>query len=176
MFGFSVSHTTRKPRAGEQDGVAYHFTTRDEFLQLVKEDGFIEHAEFSGNMYGTSIKAVKDVADTGRRCVLDIESQGVKQVKAKHQRLNEPVYVFIAPPSLDALRSRLTGRGTETDDSLNARLATAEGECEYARQDGIYDVIIVNDDLDRAYERLEAVAVRNETPATSERDTVPPMS
>ena len=107
-------------------------------------------------------------------CTAD-SAQGVKQVKARHSHLNA-VFVFIAPPSLDALKSRLTGRGSETDDSLNARLATAKGECDYALQDGVYDVVIVNDDLDRAYERLEAVAVRDEIPPATERDVVPSMS
>ncbi|ORY92400.1 P-loop containing nucleoside triphosphate hydrolase protein [Leucosporidium creatinivorum] len=161
-FGFSISHTTRAPRPGEENGVSYHFTTRESFLDLVKADGFIEHAEFSGNMYGTSVKAVEDVAkDGGKKCILDIDTQGVKLIKQHHPHLN-PVYVFIAPPSLASLRTRLTGRGTETDSSLSARLAAAIGEVEYAKT-GAFDVVVVNDDLERAYGVLKGIVVENKT-------------
>ncbi|KAI5479171.1 guanylate kinase [Pseudohyphozyma bogoriensis] len=155
-FGFSISHTTRQPRAGEENGVAYHFTTREAFLDLVKADGFIEHAEFSGNMYGTSVQAVQDVAKQGNKvCILDIDTQGVKLIKANHPSLN-PLYVFISPPSLASLKSRLTGRGTESDASMAARLAAAVGEVEYAKT-GAFDVVVVNDDLERAYGVLKNV-------------------
>ncbi|KAJ2375182.1 guanylate kinase, partial [Coemansia sp. RSA 2603] len=80
-FGFSVSNTTRNPRAGEVHGKDYHFLTRDEFLAAIERKEFIEHAEFSGNMYGTTVQAVKDVADSGKTCILDIDVQGVKSVK-----------------------------------------------------------------------------------------------
>ncbi|KAJ1766136.1 guanylate kinase, partial [Coemansia sp. RSA 1824] len=81
-FGFSVSNTTRNPRAGEINGKDYHFLTRDEFIAAIDRNEFIEHAEFSGNMYGTTVRAVKDVADAGKTCILDIDVQGVKLVKA----------------------------------------------------------------------------------------------
>ncbi|GAA93703.1 uncharacterized protein L969DRAFT_53591 [Mixia osmundae IAM 14324] len=169
-FGFSVSHTTRKPRPGEEDGKAYHFVSRDAFKELIDQNGFVEHAEFSKNLYGTSVKAIQDVAGQGRRCVLDIDSQGVKLIKANHAHL-KPIYVFLSPPSLASLRTRLSGRGTESEDSLRSRLEASKGEIEYART-GAYDTVIVNDDLDKAYQKLKAVAVEDRLEADSK---VPPM-
>ncbi|GAA6063126.1 hypothetical protein JCM10212_002329 [Sporobolomyces blumeae] len=154
-FAFSISHTTRAPRPGEQNGTAYHFTTREAFLDLVKQDGFIEHAEFSGNLYGSSVAAVNDVTKSGKMCILDIDTQGVKLIKANHPYLN-PLYVFISPPSIASLKTRLTGRGTETESSMSARLAAAIGELEYAKS-GAFDVVVVNDDLERAYGVLKGV-------------------
>jgi len=157
-FGFSISHTTRSPRQGEANGKDYHFVTREDFVSLVNQDAFIEHAQFSGNMYGTSAKAVGDVAQLGRRCILDIDAQGVRLIKQNHPDL-QPVFVFISPPSLPALRARLSGRGTETDETLKARLEAALEEIAYARGAGVHDVLIVNDELDRAYALLEKVAL-----------------
>ncbi|KAF3936449.1 hypothetical protein ABW19_dt0206342 [Dactylella cylindrospora] len=153
-FGFSVSHTSRAPRAGEEHGKAYWFTTPDEFLKLVDDGAFIEHANFSGNLYGTTVKAVKDVQDAGKVCILDIEMEGVKQVKKTD--LNDTcTFIFVQPPSVEELRKRLEGRGTENPDSLAKRLAQAEKELEFAQTPGVHDKIIVNDDLDKAYEELE---------------------
>ncbi|KAL1990706.1 hypothetical protein VTN49DRAFT_6545 [Thermomyces lanuginosus] len=150
-FGFSVSHTTRAPRAGEQDGREYHFVSRETFLSLVAENGFIEHAEFSGNFYGTSVAAVKAIAEQQRICILDIEMEGVKQVKRTDLNAR---FVFIAPPSLEELERRLRGRGTETEESVQRRLAQAKKELEFAKEPGVHDRVIVNDDLERAYQEL----------------------
>ncbi|KZZ97187.1 guanylate kinase [Ascosphaera apis ARSEF 7405] len=150
-FGFSVSHTTRAPRPGEQDGREYYFTNKESFLDLVKASGFIEHAQFGGNYYGTSKKAVKDVAEKGRICILDIEMEGVKQVK--NSDLNAR-FLFIAPPSEEELEKRLRGRGTESEDSLQKRLAQAKNELAFAKQPGIHEKIIVNDDVERAYQEM----------------------
>ncbi|KAL1986667.1 hypothetical protein VTN96DRAFT_6045 [Rasamsonia emersonii] len=150
-FGFSVSHTTRAPRPGEQNGREYYFTTKEEFLDLVSKNGFIEHAQFGGNYYGTSVKAVKDIAGKGKICILDIEMEGVKQVKRTDLNAR---FLFLAPPSLEELERRLRGRGTETEDSMNKRLAQAKNELEYAKQPGAHDKIVVNDDLDRAYAEM----------------------
>ncbi|KZT09886.1 guanylate kinase [Laetiporus sulphureus 93-53] len=166
-FGYSVSHTTRAPRPGETDGKQYHFVTRDKFKQLLDESAFIEHAEFSGNYYGTSFMTVREVSQSGRRCILDIEAQGVRQVK--NTDLN-PVYLFISPPSLTALRSRLRQRGTESEAAVAKRLATALKEIEYAKE-GAHDVVIVNDDLDRAYGLLKRVALGEEITS----DPLPPL-
>lgn len=146
-FGFSVSNTTRKPREGEVNGKDYHFCTVEEFKKLIDEAKFIEWAQFSGNYYGTTIKAVKDVADLGKICLLDIDMQGVKSVKQTDLNAR---YLFISPPSIEELRSRLEGRGTESKESLEKRIAAAEGELAYANT-GAHDLIIVNDDLDKAY-------------------------
>ncbi|KAF9518650.1 hypothetical protein BS47DRAFT_1370972 [Hydnum rufescens UP504] len=140
-FGFSISHTTRQPRTGEANGREYHFVSRDEFLSLVSAGAFIEHAQFSGNLYGTSVQAVGEVAKLGRRCILDIDAQGVRTIKAKHPEL-QAVFVFIAPPSLDALKSRLVGRGTETEEQCEADLMRRSRKL-----------------LDRAYVTLENVAL-----------------
>ncbi|CAZ83325.1 unnamed protein product [Tuber melanosporum] len=151
-FGFSVSHTTRKPRSGEVEGVEYHFVTPETFESLIERDAFIEHTRFSGNYYGTSVEAVRAVAERGRVCVLDIEMEGVKQVKRTDLGAK---FVFLKPPSLEVLRSRLEGRGTETEESLGKRLERARVELEFAEVPGVHDKVIVNDDLDKAYEELE---------------------
>ncbi|KAJ7043392.1 guanylate kinase/L-type calcium channel beta subunit [Mycena alexandri] len=155
-FGFSVSHTTRAPRPGETHGKQYFFVPVQEFKDLIAANAFIEHAEFSGNFYGTSFETVRLVHEQGRRCILDIEAQGVRQIKASAL---DPVYLFISPPSLAALRSRLQGRGTETDASVQKRLATALKEIEYAKEPNVHDLVIVNDDLDRAYDLFKKVAL-----------------
>ncbi|KAF5351517.1 hypothetical protein D9758_007182 [Tetrapyrgos nigripes] len=167
-FGFSVSHTTRAPRPGEIDGKQYHFVARDRFLQLLGEGAFIEHAEFSGNFYGTSFQTVREVEQQGRRCILDIEAQGVRQIKATN--LN-PVYCFISPPSLSSLRERLTQRGTETEGSVKKRLATALKEIAFAKEPNVHDIVIVNDDLDRAYELFKKVALGEKVAG----DALPPL-
>lgn len=151
-FAFSVSHTTRAPRQGEQNGREYHFVSRDEMLKLIDESEFLEHAQFSGNHYGTSKKAVEQVLASGRICVLDVDIQGVKNLKKT--QLN-PVYLFIKPPSLAELEKRLRERGTETEESLKKRLDTARLELEYeANEKGAFDCVIVNDNLEHAYDKL----------------------
>ncbi|KAG5653320.1 hypothetical protein H0H81_001060 [Sphagnurus paluster] len=167
-FGFSVSHTTRSPRPGEEDGKQYHFVAIQRFKDLIQQNAFIEHAEFSGNFYGTSFETVGQVQLLGRRCILDIEAQGVRQIK--NTNLN-PVYLFISPPSMVALRSRLQNRGTETEAAVQKRLATALKEIEYAKEPNVHDIVIVNDDLDRAYEVFKKVALGEEV----EGDTLPPL-
>ncbi|PYI35068.1 guanylate kinase [Aspergillus indologenus CBS 114.80] len=150
-FGFSISHTTRSPRAGEQDGREYYFTTKEDFLDLVSKNGFIEHAQFGGNHYGTSVQAVKNIAEQGRICILDIEMEGVKQVKRTDLNAR---FLFLAPPSVEELERRLRGRNTETEESLKKRLAQARNELEYAKEPGAHDKIVVNDDLEKAYAEL----------------------
>ena len=169
-FGFSVSHTTRQPRSGETDGTHYHFVTVDDFESLLKDAGFVEHARFGGNYYGTSKKAVSDVANgqgksidgspaEGKRvCILDIEMEGVKQLKKSE--LN-PRICFIQPPSVEELEKRLRGRGTDSEESIQKRLAQAKNEIEYCRTEGKNDKVIVNDDLDRAFEDLEKWAMES---------------
>lgn len=152
-FGFSVSHTTRQPRAGETDGVQYHFVTVPQFEQLISDKKFIEWARFGGNYYGTTIQAVDDVSKDGQTCILDIDMQGVKSVKKTP--LNA-AFVFVAPPSLDELRKRLVGRGSETQESLEKRLAHSGSEIAYSKEPGSYDLVIVNDNIDTAYDQLKS--------------------
>jgi len=139
-----------------------------EFKDLIAAGAFIEHAEFSANFYGTSFETVRQVQAQGRRCILDIEAQGVRQIKTSAL---DPIYLFISPPSLFALRSRLAGRGTETEASVQKRLATALKEIEYAKEPSVHDLVIVNDDLDRAYQRFKKVALGEQI----ESDTLPPL-
>lgn len=127
-FGFSVSHTTRKPRPGEVDGEHYHFTSRETMEANIKAGKFVESAEFSGNLYGTSICSVQDVQNKGKVCVLDIDVQGVKQVKKTDMNA---FYVFLKPPSLEELKKRLEARKTENEKSLKLRLDTASKEIDY---------------------------------------------
>ncbi|KIK93282.1 hypothetical protein PAXRUDRAFT_34144 [Paxillus rubicundulus Ve08.2h10] len=168
-FGFSVSHTTRAPRPGETDGKEYHFVTKERFKTLLSEDAFIEHAQFSGNYYGTSIQAVRAVRSTGRRCVLDIDSQGVRQIKKTDL---DPIYLFISPPDMTTLRHRLRGRGTDSDHAIQRRLSIALSEIQYAREPGAYDYVIVNDDLEKAYALFKKVVLGE----AIESDVLPPLA
>ncbi|KIY45998.1 guanylate kinase [Fistulina hepatica ATCC 64428] len=166
-FGFSVSHTTRNPRPGETEGKEYHFVSRAEFLKLLDEGALMEHAEFSHNFYGTSFQTVHDIQEQGKRCLLDIESEGIRQIKKTN--LN-PIYLFISPPSMKALRSRLVGRGTESPQAVEKRISTAFKEMAYAREPGVHDYIIVNDDIERAYIQFSKVALGEEIVG----DSLPP--
>ncbi|KAF2833602.1 guanylate kinase [Ophiobolus disseminans] len=151
-FGFSISHTTRGPRAGEQNGREYHFVTKDQFKELVDQKGFIEHATFGDNSYGTSIKAVNDIAEKGRICILDIEMEGVKQV-ANHPTFPRPRFLFLQPPNEEVLEQRLRSRATDKEEAILKRLKQAKIEMEFAKSgEAPHDKIVVNDDLDKAYE------------------------
>ncbi|CAL1534751.1 unnamed protein product, partial [Lymnaea stagnalis] len=152
-FAFSVSHTTRKPRHGEKDGAAYHFVSEEQFKKLIAENGFLEYAKFSGNFYGTSKTSVKEITNSGKLCVLHVEINGVKNIK-KSDLKPTPRYIFISPPSLEVLEKRLRDKKTETEESLNKRLAAVKEAQEYALT-GAYDFIIVNDDQERAYSELK---------------------
>ena len=140
----SVSATTRQPREGELNGREYYFVTREEFERLVAADGFLEHAEYVGNCYGTPKQPVFDMLDEGIDVFLEIEIKGFLQIK---ESCPDCVSIFIIPPSYEELRSRLTGRGTESEEVIAARLKTAEEELSYQDQ---FDYIVVNDDADRA--------------------------
>lgn len=120
---------------------------------MIEKDGFIEWAQFSGNYYGSSIAAVKDVSDLQKKtCILDIDMQGVKQVKKTDLNAR---FLFLAPPSLEDLKARLVGRGTETAEAVQKRLQQAELELAYSKEKNAHDKIIVNDDLEKAYSDLK---------------------
>lgn len=161
-FAFCVSHTTRKPRPGEKDGVHYHYTDMDTMKKDVDDKKFIEHATFGGNMYGTSKAAINAVLSEGKVAILDIETQGVRQVKQSGEY--KPHFIFIKPPSIDSLRERLENRKTETPESLKLRLDHAQAEIDYGVAKGNFDVIIVNDQLDKAYADLKQYVVANVLP------------
>ena len=169
-FGFSVSHTTRDPRPGEENGVHYHFVSKDAALAEVAAGKFIEHAEVHGNIYGTSQAAVQSVLGEGKCCILDIDVQGARSVRKSGL---PALFVFVAPPSFAELEGRLRGRGTETEDKIAKRLANARGEMDAAREPGLFDYILTNDDLDRATSGLSAL-VSPHTLRTQPRPRRPP--
>ncbi|XP_036783695.1 guanylate kinase isoform X4 [Manis pentadactyla] len=138
IFGFSVSH--------------YYFVTREVMQQDITAGDFIEHAEFSGNLYGTSKAAVRAVQAMNRICLLDVDLQGVRNIKTTDLR---PIFIFVQPPSLDVLEQRLRLRNTETEESLSKRLIAARADMESSKEPGLFDLVIVNDNLDKAYHVLE---------------------
>ncbi len=148
---FSTSVTTRQPRPGEVDGKDYFFITDEEFRRMVEEDKLLEHAEYVAHSYGTPRQFVLEQMDAGMNVILDIEVQGARQVREK---MPEAVMVFIIPPDLETLRQRLIKRGTDSLETIEARLTRARQE--YAEAD-FYDYIIVNDDLDRAAAEFAAI-------------------
>lgn len=151
-FAFSVSHTTRKPREGELDGVHYYFTERSVMEKMIDNGEFLESAEFGGNFYGTSKKAVEDVEKAGKICVLDIELQGVRNIKSSHLKAK---YILIKAPSIKALEERLRARGSETEDTLQKRLKHAQEDLDAVEQNPtLFDHIIVNDNIDSAYKQF----------------------
>ncbi|KAF4948954.1 hypothetical protein FGADI_9238 [Fusarium gaditjirri] len=154
IFSLAVSHTTRKPRPGESEGVAYFFCSAIEFQAMIRQNGFLEHTCFSGNYYGTSKQAIARLRTEGLTPILDIEMEGVKTIQSSGL---EARYVFVKPPSLEILENRLRSRGTEDETSISKRLSQAQLELEFAGT-GAHDIIIVNDDLDKAYRQLEDFA------------------
>jgi guanylate kinase len=147
----SVSATTRAPRPGERDGIDYHFLSREEFDRKVGEQDFVEHADYAGRSYGTLRSELEDRVREGVPVVLEIEVQGARQVRAA---MPEAVQVFIAPPSLAALRTRLIGRGTDDSEEVERRLRVAEEELTAQPE---FAHVVVNDRLDEALERLTSV-------------------
>jgi guanylate kinase len=148
---FSVSHTTRKPRPTEVDGREYHFTDKESFTRMIDENAFAEWAHVHGNLYGTSLSEIEVARKTANGVLFDVDYQGARQIKA---RTPEAVGVFILPPSLAELERRLRGRGTEDESTTLRRLQAAKGEIEHY---GFFDYVIVNDDIQRAYDNLRAV-------------------
>jgi len=147
----SVSATTRAPRPGEEDGVAYHFLTDADFQRRVEAGEFVEHATYSGRRYGTLRAELDRRTRDGHPVVLEIEVQGARQVR---RTMPEALQVFIAPPSRDALRARLVGRGTDDAEQVEARLRTADAELEAQDE---FAHVVVNDRLEDAVEALEEV-------------------
>jgi guanylate kinase len=147
----SVSATTRAPRPGEQDGVDYHFLSRQEFNRKVDSEEFVEHADYAGRSYGTLRSELEGRVREGVPVVLEIEVQGARQVRAA---MPEAVQVFIAPPSLAALRTRLIGRGTDDAEEVERRLRVAEEELTAQPE---FAHVVVNDRLDEALDRLTSV-------------------
>ena len=148
---FSVSMTTRPPRAGETDGREYRFVDRATFEQRIREGRMLEWAEVYGELYGTEVDPVARWADEGRPVVLEIDVQGARQV---HQHAPQASFVFVLPPSDRVLTERLTGRGTEAGEKLQRRLQAAREEIRHARDCGVFEHFVINDDLERAIRQV----------------------
>ncbi len=140
-LGLTVSATTRKPRPGEQDGVAYHFLTNEEFDEYIAQDAFLEWAYVHANRYGTLKSEVERLSKLGKSSVLEIDVQGALNVRKVYP---DAVLIFIKPPSLEVLEHRLRGRGTEDEQTIALRMKNAKHEIALADQ---YDAVIINDDL-----------------------------
>jgi guanylate kinase len=155
---YSISCTTRPPRGEEEDGLDYHFLTKERFEELIRENAFIEHASVHGNYYGTLKGPIEEVLAEGNSMILDIDVQGAAKVREYVRGLpdGDPlkvgyVDIFVNPPSIEELRARLEGRGTDSREVIEKRLANAEGEMARA---GEYMFRVVNDDLGMFYKRL----------------------
>ena len=148
---YSVSMTTRPPRAGEVDGKDYFFVTHDDFKRRIEEGGLLEHAEFVGNFYGTPLDYVKERLDSGCDVMLEIEVEGALQVK---KVMPEACFIFVAPPSMEELRYRIVNRGTEDPARVEGRMKKAEVEIGLAHE---YDYIVVNDTVENAKNRILAI-------------------
>ena len=153
-LGVSVSHTTRPPRDGEADGVDYHFVTPAGFSKMVDTGKFVEHASVHGNSYGTSCSSISQLLEDGLDVVLDIDVQGMSDVKASGQF--DIVTIFILPPSMIELESRLRKRQTDTDEVINKRLDNAVDEISHSH---LYDYILLNQDIAVASEKLAAIVL-----------------
>jgi guanylate kinase len=155
LLDFSVSHTTRTPRQGECDGIDYHFVSPAKFRHLVEAGAFVEHAEYNAENYGTSHQALRKILEeAGHDVLMEIEVQGAAQMR---ERRSDACFVFLLPPDMRELEERLRGRGTDSDDAIDRRLAMADRELEAIR---FFDYAVVNDDLEKAIETvLEIIAV-----------------
>ncbi|OQX93461.1 MAG: guanylate kinase [Tenericutes bacterium 4572_104] len=150
-FCYSVSMTTRKPREHEVDGQDYFFVTREEFERRIKENGFLEYAEFVGEYYGTPIDYIEKQMEAGKEVIVEIEVQGALQIQEKNL---DAVFIFIVPPSKKALIERLKNRGTDSKEVIKKRVEKAEREYKLAYK---YDYIVVNDEVYNAADRIYAI-------------------
>jgi guanylate kinase len=161
----SISYTTRPQRAGERDGVDYHFVPEERFLQMVERDEFVEWAVVHGNRYGTSEESLRRYEEEGIDVILDIDVQGARQINKK---LGRGVYIFVLPPTPEELEKRLRKRGTDGEEEVRKRLLNAREEI---GQIGHYDYVIINDLFDDAVKRLKSIIVTER----SRRDVVLPQ-
>lgn len=166
-FAYSISCTTRAPRQGEEDGVHYHFLTRDAFLAKREAGFFAEWAEVHGNFYGTPKGPVEEMLGKGQDILFDIDVQGAMQLK---RVFPQALYVFILPPTREVLEQRLRGRGTDAEDVIAKRLKNALGELKEAAN---FDYLIINDDLEEAADELRAVYVAGRARASSRPGLLP---
>ena len=150
-FVYSISATTRQPRTGETDGVDYFFKTREEFEQMIQNKQLLEYAEYVGNYYGTPLEYVENTLATGKDVFLEIDVQGAIQVR---ELMPEGVFIFLTPPDLNELESRIVNRGTDSDEVIAKRMKTAREELELMKY---YDYSVVNDTVENAVQQIEAI-------------------
>lgn len=167
-LSFSVSHTTRKPRPGEVDGQDYHFIDQEEFYRIRDNGDFLEWAQVHDNLYGTSQKTVKDQLFKGTDVILDIDVQGASQISATEDV--NPVTIFIAPPSLEELEKRLSGRATDNVETIRLRIENAAREMDSM---DLYDHLIINDTLSEAIEMVKAVILAERSRARKDHSGSP---
>ena len=148
---FSVSHTTRPPRKNEQDGVDYHFVSTETFLAMTNRNEFLEWAKIHDHYYGTSRKNIEVTLQQGKDLVLELDVQGVESLRALKYR---GVYIFILPPSMEELRKRLTGRGTESENQIEKRLAVGREEISKSH---LYDYVVTNVNVDESVDAILAI-------------------
>ena len=154
-YALSISATTRAPREGEVDGREYFFKTREEFEQMIEHDELVEYAQYVGNYYGTPKEYVFSNLKAGKDVLLEIEIQGALKIK---EQFPQTLLLFVTPPSAQILKDRLTGRGTETENVINSRLARAVEEADGCE---VYDYLVINDELDAAVENVHRI-IRSE--------------
>lgn len=164
----SVSATTRKPREGEIDGVDYHFVSDAKFEVMVEEDDFYEWAEVFGNRYGTPKGYIRRGLKEGRDFLFDIDWQGTQQLKQKDEQ--DVVTVFILPPSLEALRQRLEGRGTDSEDVIDRRMDRARAEISHWAE---YDYVVINDDVDACFVKVREILHAERMKRTRQTGLIP---
>ncbi|CAI9386219.1 guanylate kinase [Niallia sp. Sow4_A1] len=152
-FEYSISMTTRAPRAGEVDGVDYFFKSREEFEGLIEQGKLLEYAEFVGNYYGTPVDYVRETTLKGKDVFLEIEVEGAKQVREKFP---DGLFIFLSPPSLSELKNRIVTRGTESEEIINNRMNVAREEIEMMH---LYDYVVENDTVENACEKIKAIIV-----------------
>ncbi len=165
-FYYSVSATTRSPREGEQNGVNYHFITREDFEERIKNNAMLEYAEYCGNYYGTPKKEIEEMREMGKNVLLEIEVQGAMKVR---EICPDAVFVFILPPSVNELERRLRKRGTETDEVIAERVSQAKGELAFAEK---YDYVVVNNALEDAICDFRAVIKAEELKVSNAREII----
>ncbi|MBE6859833.1 MAG: guanylate kinase [Ruminococcus sp.] len=165
-FYYSVSATTRSPREGEQNGVNYHFITREDFEERIKNNAMLEYAEYCGNYYGTPKKEIEEMREMGKNVLLEIEVQGAMKVR---EICPDAVFVFILPPSVNELERRLRKRGTETDEVIAERVSQAKGELAFAEK---YDYVVVNNALEDAICDFRAVIKAEELKVSNAKEII----
>ena len=151
QFYYSVSATTRQPRPGEVDGKDYFFVSRDKFEGMIEDERLLEYAEYVGNYYGTPLQYVEEMTDQGKDVFLEIEVQGALQVK---RRMPDGVFIFLAPPTMHELESRIVNRGTDAPEVIEKRMHQAREELQLVTQ---YDYVVENDNVDSAVERIQTI-------------------